>query len=199
LKVESLGFRVSEIDNKKIPHSTFKKIGIISDTHKKVGRAKKAINMLLDNGAEFLIHAGDIGKEEILEYLEEVSVPYIAVLGNNDHKLVSLTEKYSLFKEPHYFTVNDIRIKLMHHPWFLSPDADLIIFGHTHKFSLECRHSGELYINPGEVCARNKPISEAVILDIYDNTWEITYCQRRIKEVAWQYNKKICERVLEHV
>jgi len=66
------------------------KIGILSDTHKKVGRAKKAIDMLLDNGAEFLIHAGDIGKIEILEYFKEISIPYTAVLGNNDRKLVDL-------------------------------------------------------------------------------------------------------------
>jgi putative phosphoesterase len=175
------------------------KIGILSDTHKKVGRAKKAIDMLLDNGAEFLVHAGDIGKEEILEYLEEISIPYIAVLGNNDRKLVPLMDRYKLYKEPHYFVLNSIRIKLMHHPWFLSPDADLIIFGHTHKFTLENRLSGELYINPGEVCARNKPISEAVILDISDENFEITYCQRRIKENKWQYNKKIYKRVFEHV
>ena len=175
------------------------KIGIISDTHKKVGRAKKAIDMLLDNGVEFIIHAGDICKEETLKYLEEVLVPYVAVLGNNDHKLVNLTQKYNLFKEPHYFSVGNLQIKLMHHPWFLSPDADLIIFGHTHKFSLECRLSGELYINPGEVCARNKPISEAVILEICDDKWMITHCQRRIKEVEWQYNKKSAKEFSSHV
>ena len=175
------------------------KIGILSDTHKKVGRAKRAIDMLLDNGAEFLIHAGDICKEEILEYLEKIPASYVAVLGNNDRKLVPVMKKYNLFKEPYYFSINGLRIKLMHHPWFLSPDADLIIFGHTHKFSLECRLSGELYINPGEVCARNKPISEAVILDINDESFEITRCQRRIKENVWQYNRKICKRVLEYV
>jgi len=175
------------------------KIGIISDTHKKVGRTKKAIDMLLENGVELLIHAGDICKEEILEYIKEVSVPYVAVLGNNDRKLASVMKKYNLFKEPHYFSVVGVSIKLMHHPWFLSPDANLIIFGHTHKFFLEHRLSGELYINPGEVCARNKPISEVVILDIGDESFEVTYCQRRIKKSIWQYNKKVYKRVLEHV
>ena len=175
------------------------KIGIISDTHKKVRRAKKAIDMLLDNGVELIIHAGDICKEEILEYLEEVLVPYVAVLGNNDGKLVKLTQKYNLFKEPHYFSIDNLKIKLMHLPWFLSSDADIIIFGHTHKFYLECSSSGKLYINPGEVCARNKPISEAAILEIYNDKWVITHCQRRIKETKWQYSKKIFKRVLEYV
>ena len=175
------------------------RIGIISDTHKKVERAKKAIDMLLENGAEFLIHAGDICKEETLEYLEEMKVSYAAVLGNNDYKLVAVMERYNLFKEPHYFSVDGISVKLMHHPWFLSPDADLIVFGHTHEFFSKCQSSGELYINPGEVCAREKPISEAVILDVGNENFKITHCQRYIKSSTWQYDKKIYKRVLKHV
>jgi predicted phosphodiesterase len=53
------------------------KIGIMSDTHKKVGRAKKVIDLLIENGAEYILHAGDIVKEEVLEYLE-LKIPYIA-------------------------------------------------------------------------------------------------------------------------
>ncbi|BBG64829.1 protein of unknown function UPF0025 [Hydrogenimonas sp.] len=155
--------------------------------------------MLLDNGAEYLIHAGDIGREEILAYMEDTGAPYTAVLGNNDRKLAHLKGRYNLFGEPHYFTVGKVRFKLMHHPWFLSPDADVIIFGHTHKFSMECTKEGKLFLNPGEVCARNKPVSEAVLLRIEPEVVEVVHCQRRIKESAWQYNKKICERVLENV
>ena len=47
------------------------KIGIISDTHKKLGRAIKAIDYLIKEGAEYILHAGDIVREEVLEYLEE--------------------------------------------------------------------------------------------------------------------------------
>ena len=43
------------------------KIGILSDTHSKVGKAKKAIDFLLKEGAEFFIHAGDICEVEVLE------------------------------------------------------------------------------------------------------------------------------------
>ncbi len=167
------------------------KIGLISDTHKKTGRTKKAINMLLEKGAQFLIHAGDIGKREILDYMEGVPVPYVSVLGNNDKKLVGLNGSYSLFVQPHYFKAGNLNIKLMHHPWFLSPDADLIVFGHTHKFSAECRSDGVLYLNPGEACARNKPISEAVLLECFEERWEILHCQRHIKETEWQYNRLI--------
>ncbi len=179
-------------------------LGILSDTHKKAGRAIKAIDMLVENGARHLIHAGDIGREEILAYMAGLGVPYTAVLGNNDKKLEHLQESYNLFREPHYFSVGDISFKLMHHPWFLSPDADVVVFGHTHKFSYEYRGDGRLFLNPGEVCARNKPVSEAVLLRMEPEIVEVTHCQRRIKESAWQYNKIVsdqikCERVSENV
>ncbi|MDY0234220.1 MAG: metallophosphoesterase family protein, partial [Sulfurimonas sp.] len=60
------------------------KIGIISDTHSKVKMAKNAINLLIESGAEFIIHAGDIVERETLELLKNSKVPYIAVYGNND-------------------------------------------------------------------------------------------------------------------
>jgi len=160
------------------------KIGILSDTHKKVGRAKKAIDMLLDNGAKYLIHAGDIVKVETLEYLEKVKIPYVAVLGNNDYNLIELMDSYNLFREPYYFKIEDISFKLMHQPWFLTPDTDVIIYGHTHQFFVDFKSS--LYINPGEACARNKPISEAVILEISDDSFKIDYFYREIKKESWK-------------
>ncbi|MCJ7766672.1 MAG: metallophosphoesterase family protein, partial [Thiovulaceae bacterium] len=63
------------------------KIGILSDTHKKEKRSQQVIDHLLKNGAEFLIHGGDIVKEQILEQLAESGLPYLAVYGNNDAHL----------------------------------------------------------------------------------------------------------------
>ena len=160
--------------------------GILSDTHKKAGRARKAIDMLVQNGAKYLIHAGDIGKEETLAYMEETGLPYVAVLGNNDRSLAHLMERYALFREPHYFQAGGLRIKLMHHPWYLTPDADLVVYGHTHRFAVRAE-GNTLFLNPGEVCARNKPISEAVLLKVLPDRWEAVHCRRRIKEASWHY------------
>ena len=46
------------------------KIGVLSDTHTKVKKSQQNIDMLLSNGAEFLIHAGDIGEIDTLEQLK---------------------------------------------------------------------------------------------------------------------------------
>src|SRR5260370_37446502 len=56
-----------------------KKIGLISDTHGLL--RKEAVEAL--RGSELIIHAGDVGKAEILEELRKIA-PVIAVRGNGD-------------------------------------------------------------------------------------------------------------------
>ena len=91
------------------------KIGIISDTHKKFNKAQKALNVLLENGAEFIVHAGDIVEVEILELLENCGKRYVAVYGNNDSHLVAYHNEYNLVQEPHYFKLAGAKFKLMHY------------------------------------------------------------------------------------
>ncbi|PHS56696.1 MAG: YfcE family phosphodiesterase [Sulfurimonas sp.] len=141
------------------------KIGIISDTHKRVKRAARAINVLINDGAEFIIHAGDIVELDILELLKNCGIKYVAVYGNNDSHLAEQHSNYNLVQEPYYFKLKDTRFKLMHLPFYLTPDADVVISGHTHIFHSEFKKP-TLFLNPGEVCGRNKPISEWIMLDI---------------------------------
>jgi len=150
------------------------KIGIISDSHKKVKKARKAVNMLLENGADFFIHAGDIVEPQTLDILEESKKKYIAVYGNNDTHLKEYHERYHLVQEPYYFKLANTKFKLMHLPFYMNNDAEVIIFGHTHKFKAEFVE-GSLFLNPGEICARKKPISECVLLEILDDTFIVKY------------------------
>ena len=160
------------------------KIGILSDSHRKPKRAKRAIELLINNGAEFLIHAGDIVEEEVLKILHNSKLPYVAVFGNNDRHLKGLEKEYSLFLEPYYFEIEDLRFKLMHIPVYLVPDVDVVVFGHTHTKYIN--HSGKaLFINPGEVCARNKDISECVMLETTPDKYITTYYYRKIKTSEW--------------
>lgn len=161
------------------------KIGILSDTHSKIGRAKKVIDTLIDAGAEYLIHAGDICEVDVLQYMKETKLPYIAVYGNNDAHMVPHHRSYNLVQEPHIFKIGSHSFKLMHLPYYMSPDADFVIFGHTHTFECDYKNS-TLFINPGEACARNKPISECVILDIQDDSYSVEAYSRPIKTKTWQ-------------
>jgi putative phosphoesterase len=157
------------------------KIGILSDTHSKVNKARKALDFLIENGAEFIIHAGDIVEREILELLANCNKRYVAVYGNNDAHLVHYHNNYNLVQEPYYFKLADTTFKLMHLPFYLTPDAEVIIFGHTHLFEVEYKGSS-LYINPGEVCARNKPLSECAMLSVENDTFIVDAYTRKKKE-----------------
>ncbi|WP_294962453.1 YfcE family phosphodiesterase [Sulfurimonas sp.] len=173
------------------------KIGVISDTHTKVKLAKEALNLLISDGAEFIIHAGDIVEVEILETLKKCGVRYIAVYGNNDAHLAQYHRKYNLFQEPHYFKLANTKFKLMHMPYYMAPDADVVIFGHTHIFESDFKNS-TLFLNPGEVCARNKSISECAMLEVKDETFEVTYYTKDIKskkEIKFKHQKFSYERI----
>ena len=155
------------------------KIGIVSDTHTKVQYAQKALEMLIDNGAEFIIHAGDIVELEMLELLKNCSKRYIAVYGNNDAHLARYHNEYNLVQEPYYFKLADTKFKLMHLPFYLSPDAEVIIFGHTHTFEVEMNKKS-LFINPGEICARSKDLSECVMLEVKEKQFNVTYYSKKV-------------------
>ena len=161
------------------------KIGIFSDTHSKVGRAKKVIDLLVENGAEYLIHAGDICEVEVLHYMKDSGLPYIAVYGNNDAHMVEYHRSFNLVQEPHHFKINKSTFKLMHLPYYMNPDSDIVVFGHTHNF--ECDYAnGTLFLNPGEACARNKPVSECLMLTVSKENYKIEAYTRPIKTKKWQ-------------
>ena len=153
------------------------KIGVISDTHSKVKKTKKAINQLIKDGAEFFIHAGDIVEIEVLDMLEDSGKKYIAVYGNNDTHLFQYHDKYNLVQEPYYFRLANTKFKLMHLPFYMNPDTEIIISGHTHFFHAE-KKNDTLFLNPGEVCARKKPITEFAMLEITEEDFFVTHYEK---------------------
>jgi putative phosphoesterase len=161
------------------------KVGVIADTHKKVGRAKKGVDYLLNLGAEYIIHAGDIVKTEVLDYLEELDITYLAVYGNNDSHLFQYHDQYNLVQEPYYFKIRDTSFKLMHHPYFMTPDVDVVIYGHTHIFHSQISN-GTLFLNPGEICARDFPVSKVTLLDIEPELFSVQSFERTLKTAEWQ-------------
>ena len=161
------------------------KIGILSDSHRKVDLTAIAINHLKDQGASYLVHAGDLEVEENMKLLKDSKLPYTSVFGNNDYSLVSIANKYNIHKEPYHFKIEDSTFKLMHLPFYLTPDSNIVISGHTHIFE----HSyinNTLFLNPGEICAREKNRSECVILEIQDDKYIITYYFRDPTEDNWE-------------
>ena len=123
------------------------RIGLISDTHGLV--RPQALAAL--KGSELIIHAGDIGKPDVLEALSTVA-PVIAIRGNNDRDLWAKEIPDLLALK-----INGIKVYVIHNVNELVHDSverfQVVVSGHSHKPSLVTR--GEiLFINPGSAGPR---------------------------------------------
>lgn len=140
-----------------------KKIGLISDTHGLL--RPEAIALLRD--CDMIVHAGDIGKPDVLESLKALA-PVVAVRGNMDY-----AEWAESLPDWELLDVDGIGIYVIHNidAMDLEPIAAkvrVVVSGHSHNPSIEER-GGVLYLNPGSAGARrfSLPVTVA-ILDIDD-------------------------------
>jgi len=135
-------------------------VGVISDTHGLLQPA--AIEVF--KGTDLIIHAGDVGKPDILEDLQVIA-PVEAVRGNMDvdnwaHKL----------PETKLIEVGSVLLYVIHDVYKIDikpakAGISAIIHGHTHKSSSIEDHNGVLFINPGSATQPrfNSPASVALL------------------------------------
>ncbi|CAB1077491.1 Putative phosphoesterase [Olavius algarvensis Delta 1 endosymbiont] len=124
------------------------KIGVIADTH---GHLRpEAIEFL--KRCDLIVHAGDVGKPEVLKTLESIAPTY-AIRGNVDRGAWAdkLPDKDVLEVEGRFFyIIHDIETL------DLDPAAaefDAVIFGHSHQ-PTSYKKDGVLYFNPGSAGQR---------------------------------------------
>jgi hypothetical protein len=160
------------------------KLGILSDCHTKTKLHEEALTHLLEQGVDYLLHAGDIMLEENLQILADTGVPYTCVYGNNDTALIPLYGQYNIQREPYYFKIDELKIKMMHMPYYMNADVDIVISGHTHMF--DCSLNGKtLFINPGEVCAREKPLTECAMVEVTNGAYAVTHYFKEPQSSVW--------------
>lgn len=131
-----------------------KVVGIISDTHGLLRPEAKQALM----GVDALVHAGDIGKPEVLEALREIA-PLTVIRGNVDKWAVDLadTEVLEVAGRCLYILHNLLELDL-------DPRAagyDAVISGHSHKPRVSDK-DGVLYLNPGSAGPRRFTLPVAV-------------------------------------
>jgi len=117
-------------------------IGLISDTHGLL--RPEAVEAL--RGSELIIHAGDVGRPEILDELRALA-PVIAVRGNVDHGPWADRLPETATTGPIY-VIHDVK-QLKSPP----PACSIVISGHSHRPGRHER-AGVLYINPGSAGPR---------------------------------------------
>jgi len=137
--------------------------GLIADTHGYTD--PKALEAF--QGADRILHAGDVGSPDVLTELETVA-PVTAVLGNMDWGL-DLPER-EIIETPWG------KILLQHKdPWEERRDSaekgrrsvpSIIVHGHTHRRRQEWR-DGVLFINPGAAGLRHiRDVRSVALLEL---------------------------------
>jgi len=131
-------------------------VGVISDTHGLL--RQEAVDAL--QGSDYIIHAGDIGKQSIIDKLSEIA-PVSAVRGNTDKGDLATT-----FPHDDVLQINDVYIYTIH----IIDDIDLdptaagfqvVVYGHSHKPEIKEKH-GVIYLNPGSAGPRRFPLPVTV-------------------------------------
>lgn len=117
-------------------------IGVIADTHSKM--RPEALDVLA--GSDLILHAGDVGRDEVLEPLEAIA-PVVAIRGNID-------------KTGRAATLPDVQeLQFLGHTFYMLHDVKtldfdpqgrcrVVIAGHSHKPRNEWI-GDVLYFNPG--------------------------------------------------
>ena len=144
------------------------KIAVLSDTHNVL--RPEVIEII--KGSDAVIHGGDINSQDILDEIKSAmkhNAPLFVVRGNNDKEWaenlpVSLN-----------FELCGLKFFLTHNRKDIPQDvkADIIIFGHSHKYYEE-NINGQLWLNPGG-CGRKRfsPPLTMAIMNVNDNGYSI--------------------------
>jgi putative phosphoesterase len=131
-------------------------IGLISDTHGLV--RPQAVEAL--QGVDLIIHAGDVGKPEVLDALKAIG-PLVAIKGNND-----IGAWAKSLPDTQLLQTADTKLFVIHNVKELDCDPaaegyEVVISGHSHKPSILTR-DGVLFVNPGSAGPRRFKLPVAV-------------------------------------
>jgi uncharacterized protein len=134
---------------------------VLSDTHIRQGGQRTLPDAVLAAAAEadVILHAGDIMTASVLQTLSELA-PVHAVLGNNDLELVGR------LPESKQVVLDGVVVAMVHDSgpaegrprrlkrWF--PDAEVVVFGHSHLPYNAAGVDGQWLLNPGSATERRR-------------------------------------------
>ncbi|MGD0281976.1 MAG: metallophosphoesterase family protein [Dissulfurispiraceae bacterium] len=135
------------------------RVGVISDTH----GLMRPEALTAFQGVSLIIHAGDIGTQEVLRQLSSVA-PVVAVRGNTDQDYwaceLSLTEVVE---------IGTVSLYVLHNAGELDLDPgasgfSAVISGHSHR-PLKEKRNGVFFLNPGSAGPKRSklPVSVAIL------------------------------------
>ena len=147
---------------------------MLADTHIRRGGKRRLPNAAYPylERADVILHAGDVLVGDVLDELGGFA-PVHAVLGNNDVELTGL------LPETLELELGGVRVGMIHDSGPASgragrmkrrfPDADVVVFGHSHIPWDQTGVDGQLLFNPGSATERRRqPHHTYGTLDVVD-------------------------------
>ncbi len=152
---------------------TVARIGLLSDTHGRAEIARRAVRLLIDQGAGVLIHLGDVGGEKVIDALVEqvdgrgeMTPPVHVVFGNCDDDAMELGRYASglgivvddfegrmVFDGKRVAFMHGHQAAAMNHA--LADGVEYLCHGHTHHRS-DKKVGATRVINPGALCRADR-------------------------------------------
>jgi len=147
-------------------------IGLISDTH---GRVRPQLVQVFA-GVDRIVHAGDVGGTDVLRALAAIA-PLAAVSGNvDDRNDPALPRARTL-------PLGGLTLHVSHGDELGSPtpdallaryDADILVYGHTHRALVFRAPDGRVVVNPGSAGPQRFNLTPSVaVLEVADGRIDV--------------------------
>ena len=155
------------------------RVGILSDTHDKLERTQRAVELLHSSGAEVLIHCGDFTTPEIVTAC--AVLPLYFVFGNNDVGSTAELQQAATSHRAICLGWGDVieldgkRLGVVHghrlkdYTRVLNANLDYLLLGHSHEMQ-DSREGSLRSINPGAL--HRASIFSVALLDLATDALE---------------------------
>ncbi|MFA7269050.1 MAG: metallophosphoesterase family protein [Sterolibacterium sp.] len=170
------------------------KICIVSDSHDRGQMLAAAVTEARDNGAEAVIHCGDIIGGNTLRATLKLDLPLHVVHGNNVGDQVALARLASdsggwlnYYGQDAAIELGGRRIFITHYPHLghamaCTGDYDLVCYGHSHEALVvqqDNLYGGKTWlVNPGTVAGLGALAATWILGDLNDMRFEILTLSR---------------------
>jgi uncharacterized protein len=149
------------------------RIGILSDSHDRSALLARAVRDAADQGAEAVLHCGDVIGANTLRAALECGIPLHVVHGNNHGDTLAMTRLAAVSGGQLVYHGDDARIELagrrifvVHYPHYghalaCTGDWDLVCCGHDHCARIgkvaHVRGGTTWLVNPGTIAGIGAP------------------------------------------
>lgn len=176
------------------------KVCILSDSHDHIPLLDAAVESAVDEGAEAVLHCGDVVSPSTLHCLDKYGLPVHVIHGNNTGDLYTLGRLASRDENHIHYHGMDAglelagrRIFLVHYPHYAhalatTGDWDLVCCGHSHKLQIDAianlRGGTTHLVNPGTIGGVGRAPATFIMADLERMTFGSREISKRIEQEA---------------